>query len=172
MAIPKTEAETHSDSFADAYRGAGESLYRLALAICGDRPAAEDVVQEAFVRVWRRRGRLRDSSRLTGYLYRTVRNLARDHRRRLESRGKALEGVAGLLRPASGREDGPDAERISKALFALPVEQREVVFLRVYEGLPFKDLAERVDAPLATVHSRFRYAMERLRTLLEVPHGQ
>ena len=171
MAIPETEIETCSGSFADVYRDAGASLYRLALAICGDAPTAEDVVQEAFVRVWRRRARMHDSSRLTGYLYRTVRNLARDHRRRLESQGKALEGVANLLRPAENAE-GPDVERITQSLFALPTEQREVVFLRVYEGLSFKDVAERTGAPAGTVHSRFRYAMERLRTLLEVPHGQ
>ena len=53
------------------------------------------------------------------------------------------------------------------ALFKLPTEQREVVFLRIYEGLSFPAVAERVDAPQGTVHSRFRYAMQRLRTLLE-----
>lgn len=171
MATPKIKTEC-SDPFAEVYRDVGPSLYRLALAICGDAAAAEDVVQEAFVRVWRRRGRLRDSACLSGYLYRTARNLARDHCRRLKAKGKALEGVAVLLRPAEGQAEAPDVERISKALFALPVDQREVVFLRVYEGLAFKEVAERTGAPQGTVHSRFRYAMERLRTLLEVSHGQ
>lgn len=58
---------------------------------------------------------------------------------------------------------------MARAVAALPAEQREVVLLRLYEDLPFKAIAARVGAPLGTVHSRYRLALERLRPLLEGP---
>ncbi len=156
---------TAPESFTDAYKRLGPSSYRLALAITGDPAAAEDAVQEAFVRVWRRRGNLASPTRLDGYLHRAVRNAALDQRRRSKARDTLAQGAALLI----SAEDTPEAEpeRIAKSLLRLSVEQREVVLLRVYEGLPFKQVAARVGAPLGTVHSRFRYAMERLRALLE-----
>ena len=153
------------EPFADVYRRLGPSSYRLALAITGDPAAAEDAVQEAFVRVWRRRGNLASPTRLDGYLHRAVRNAALDQRRRTKARDTLAQGAALLIRTADA--SGSEPEQVAESLLRLPVEQREVVLLRVYEGLPFKEVAARVGAPLGTVHSRFRYAMERLRALLE-----
>jgi RNA polymerase sigma-70 factor (ECF subfamily) len=155
------------DPFADLFRRTGGAAYRVALAITGDPGVAEDVVQEAFVRVFSRAPGDETSGRaLDGYLHRAVRNLALDHlRRRKVATEKAREAAAALLmrRAGDGPSDGPDAAKVSQALFDLPVDQREVVVLRVWEGLSFPEIAERVEVPLGTVHSRFRYAMERLR---------
>src|SRR5690606_27348273 len=123
--------------------------------------AAEDVVQEAFVRVLSRVADDVDDRPLDGLLHRAARNLALDHLRR---RKVASEGArtAALLRLAGegGGLEGLDAAAVSEALLDLPVEQREVVVLRVWEGLSFPEVAARVEAPLGTVHSRFRYAMD------------
>jgi RNA polymerase sigma-70 factor (ECF subfamily) len=161
---------TSSDSsfLAEVYERVGASLFRLALSITGEPASAEDAVQEAFVRVWRRRACLSEPARLDGYLHRAARNAALDQVRRGKSREKLAEGAALLVRPVGADADGPDPERIAAALMKLPLEQREVVLLRVYDGLPFKEVAARVGAPEGTVHSRYRYAMERLRALLEV----
>ena len=64
-------------------------------------------------------------------------------------------------------EAADEALRISSGLVGLPVEQREVVMLRVYDGLTFPQIAERTEAPLGTVHSRFRSGLERLRAALK-----
>lgn len=147
------------------FRRVGASAHRLALAITADRQGAEDVVQEAFVRLASREDLLRDPATLDGYFLRAVRNIALDWLRR--SRVRTGSPEAAMLVAAPGEaERGADPARIARALASLPPDQREVVVLRVWEGIPFKDIAERTQAPLGTVHSRFRYAMERLRALL------
>jgi RNA polymerase sigma-70 factor, ECF subfamily len=151
-------------SLGSVFARLGPALYAQAASILADPSAAEDVVQEAFVRVWRRRDRIADPDRIDGYLVTAVRHLALDtlrRRRRVEA-GQALVAKAGSTAQASG----PDAERIDLALRGLPAEQREVVVLRVYQGLSFAEVAARTESPLGTVHSRYRYAMTRLRETL------
>lgn len=152
------------DSFALVFGRISPALYAHALAIIGETTAAEDVVQDAFVRVWRRRSRLKDLARLDGYLHTAVRNLALDHRRRGK---RALASQILVATPAHRHApSGPDVERIDAALQRLPVEQREVVVLRVHLGLSYEEVAKRTGAPLGTVHSRYRYAMTHLRESL------
>jgi RNA polymerase sigma-70 factor (ECF subfamily) len=167
---PPTAAS--SEDFAAVFDRVGAKLHRLALALTADPASAEDVVQEAFVRVWRRRDRLTAPGQLDRYLLRAVRNLAFDLHRRGKVRSAALEeGKLGLLAPGAGSaSDGVDREALNAALAALPPEQREVVVLRAFEGLTAPEIAERTGAPVGTVHSRYRYALERLRsTLKEAP---
>lgn len=158
------------DPIGDLYRRVGPPAYRLALAIVADRSAAEDVVQEAFVRILRRQGRLGDTDALDGYVTRTVRNIAFNHLRRgrvarvVQSK---LEHSADLLVQPPDAGLRLDADQLSTALKALPAEQREVVHLRVFEGLGFSEISSRTQVPLGTVHSRFRYALARLRTQLK-----
>lgn len=148
------------------YRRIGPSLYRQALSILADPAEAEDVVQEAFARVVDREV---DGGRsLDGYLARTVRNLSLNsvRRTRIATKGRGRAARRRLTEPHSPA-DQELAVIASGALKDLPVEQREVVILRVFDGLSFPDIAERTEVPLGTVHSRFRYAMGRLRMALE-----
>ncbi len=167
-------AVADDDPFTALFRRAGPAAYRLALAITGDAAAAADLVQEAFVRVLSRAGgeaTSDDGRPLDGLLHRTARNLALDHLRRRKVASDGARTAALLRGPVVGPDGSADAggfarldaALVSEALMDLPVEQREVVVLRVWEGLPFPEVAARVEAPLGTVHSRFRYAMERLR---------
>lgn len=151
------------ETLGGAFRRLGPALYAQALAIVADPATAEDVVQDAFVRVWRRRERLADLATIDGYLFTAVRHLALDEQRRGERATRRV--LAAAPSPAPGG-DGPDVERIDEALRGLPPEQREVVVLRVHLGLSFAEVAERIGAPLGTVHSRYRYAMTRLRERL------
>lgn len=153
------------------YARLSRGLLAQALGIVGDAALAEDVVQDAFVRVWRRRERLRDRGRLDGYLYAAVRNLALDQLRRRRTRSEHQPKLA--VKIVTSTPPGPDAERIDRALSELPPEQREVVVLRVHLGLSFPEVAERTGSPLGTVHSRYRYAMTQLRGRLvqEQPPG-
>jgi RNA polymerase sigma-70 factor (ECF subfamily) len=159
------------DPIGDLYLRVGPPAFRLALAIVADRSAAEDVVQEAFVRILRRQGKLGVSDALDGYVTRTVRNIAFNHLRRGRVQRTAQDqlehGMQLLVEPASGEAEPSRAAQLSKALRSLPPEQREVIHLRVYEGLPFAEIASRTEVPLGTVHSRYRYALARLRTQLK-----
>ncbi|MCO5167487.1 MAG: sigma-70 family RNA polymerase sigma factor [Planctomycetes bacterium] len=153
----------HARAFAALVERAGARLVGLALALVGERAAAEDVVQEALARVWRRRHALAPGA-LDGYVRQAVRNLALDRRARAEAEARALSRRAGAAADVPGDDE---AERVTRALSRLADEQREVVVLRVYEGLEFKEIAARTGAPLGTVHSRYRLALERLRPHLE-----
>ena len=100
------------------FRHLGPALYAQALSILKEASAAEDVVQEAFVRVWRQRHRLVQPEKLGGYLVTAVRNLALDQLRR----GRRVEESQVLVAtPAATREPSSiDAERLDEALLALP----------------------------------------------------
>ena len=161
-----SEGQALRARFAGLYRRVGGSMFRAAFSITGDRAVAEDLVQEAFASVLGRDAP-EQLENPEGYLYRTARNLALDHVRRTQRQERARERVAVVeASDPSDRSQAEDAERLSRALAELPFPQREVVLLHVYDGLPFPEVARRVGAPLGTVHSRFRYAMERMRSSL------
>ncbi len=157
----------HKDAVSALYQRVGPMAFRLARAILGDPSVAEDVLQEAFLRIWRRRERLQEPDALDGYAVSTVRNLAYKRIRRQRVEGAAqerLERAAVLVTTAEGKEE--PAPPLDAALLALPPEQREVIHLRVYEGLKMTAIAARTGIPLGTVHSRYRYALVKLRAEL------
>lgn len=175
MAVPDLAQQV-----ASLYARSGARAFQLALVLTAERGAAEDLVQEAFLRLVDRlergeRGEAEPLDRpeaLDGYLLRTVRNLALNQQRKAQAGARATEvlGLAvgeALLEPADdGAPDLDERAALEAALRQLPAEQREVVHLRVWEGLTFPEVAARTETPLGTVHSRYRYAMERLQALL------
>jgi RNA polymerase sigma-70 factor (ECF subfamily) len=136
----------------------GGALYRYAVMVLADPAAAADVIQQVFVAVLRRD--LEAVEQSERYLRRAVRNecfsALRRRRREAESGGPLLEPLAPI--------DDVDARlTIEQALRALPPEQREVVHLKVYEGMTFQEIADSTGESINTVASRYRYAMEKLR---------
>ena len=126
----------------------------------------EDIVQEAFVRLMRRR-RAPDNPK--AWLFRVARTLAVSHHRKTRRRGAAhcrLQADTGdWFDPTPGKRI--DARVAQTALTRLPVEQREVVVLRVWGRLKLHEIADIVGAPLSTVHSRYQAALVALRQELE-----
>jgi RNA polymerase sigma-70 factor (ECF subfamily) len=172
---PATGEQPAADSglaLVDTYRRVAPAMFRQALMLLGDQGAAEDVVQEAFLRTWRRRDRLRDAHGLDGYLVTAARNLALDHLRWRAHRATqdTEEGRDPFVVPRA-EEAAADAERLSHALRRLPLEQREVVLLHLTDGLTFPEIAARTGAPVGTVNSRYRYGLARLRELLGGRNG-
>jgi RNA polymerase sigma-70 factor, ECF subfamily len=158
------------DPIGDLYQRVGGTAYRLARAIVVEPAAAEDVVQEAFVRLLRRRDGLRDGHALDAYVTRAVRNLAYNHLRRRRTIAAAqplLEASAELLVEPTEPGGAEQAAALDRALRTLPAEQREVLHLRVFEGLEGKEVARRTGVPLGTVHSRYRYALSKLREQMQ-----
>lgn len=158
-------------------------LYNFALRQLRAPAAAEDVVQEAFVRVVQNAAEFKHESRFLTWAFTIVRNLCIDQARKNalrkhpsldEARGAAGEGPTlgeQLADPkASTERTATDAElrvRIQSAVDTLPDDQREVFLLREISSLPFKEIAEITGVPENTVKSRMRYALERLQQALE-----
>jgi len=157
-------------------------LFNFALRQLRVQSQAEDVVQEAFVRVVQNAADFKHEARFTTWVYTITRNLCIDQLRK-----RALRRHASLDDSRTGEEGEPtlgeqtadsrasverDAtgtelkERIVKALDTLPDEQREVFLLREIAGLPFKEIAEVTGIAENTVKSRMRYALERLQEAL------
>jgi RNA polymerase sigma-70 factor (ECF subfamily) len=160
------------------------ALYNFAVRHIGAGPVAEEVVQEAFVRVVQHAADFKHEARFTTWIYTIVRNLCTDHLRKRSLRrhpsldeasrsdgggegpslGERTEDPrASVEREATGREL---AVKIAAAVAELPEEQREVFLLREGSNLPFKDIAEITGVPENTVKSRMRYALERLQQAL------
>lgn len=163
-----------ADALDTLYGRYGRLAFALAYRVVNSPEAAEDVVQDAFLTVWRRaesyqpgRGSVR------AWLLTVVRNRAIDMLRARESRPKVVATLDDISSLTAGDDDpadaalrGVEASAVREALASLPTEQREVVELAYFSGLSYPEVAERTGAPLGTVKSRMRLAMERLRGLL------
>jgi len=127
---------------------------------------AEDVLQTVFVNIVRQRHRLARARNLDAYVYRIARNEAF---RLIGRRKKTKEPVkeSWLIVPERNPEPDDLAERLQAALEHLPQSQREVIVMKIYGQKTFLDIARILELPQNTVASRYRYGIEKLRTLLE-----
>ncbi|MCU0915760.1 MAG: sigma-70 family RNA polymerase sigma factor [Planctomycetes bacterium] len=146
-------------------------LLKLAIVLTGEASTAEDIVHDVFVRFARSVPRLSLTGSLKGYLLvstvNRVRDYSRDHQRR---GGPSLEEAAGL--PSGDRPPeqwailSEQLERLRRAMATLPYEQREAVALHVQGGLTFRRIARRQNTSVSTAQGRYRYGIEKLRSLL------
>jgi RNA polymerase sigma-70 factor, ECF subfamily len=159
---PEHEAARLYDSY-------GASLYRYALMILSSREAAEDVIQQVFIVLLDRgTGHIEDEER---YLRRAVRNACYSALRQTRVRAVGsyplddalLEVVASTEQPVVSPEE---RLALDTAITQLPTDQREVLHLHAFEGLTFREIAAATGEPLNTIASRYRYALDKLRTTL------
>lgn len=134
---------------------------RLAYLLTGDRALAEDLGQEAFVRVLGRFHDLRNRDAFWWYLRRAVVNLSRSHfrRRRIERAWLQRQVPPAAAAPP----DLADRERLRSALATLRPEQRAAIVLRYYEDLSETDTAQILGVAVGTVKSMVSRGMQRLR---------
>ena len=126
---------------AGAYREHYRSLVRLAALLVDDVGRCEEIVQDAFVKVWRRPPSVAGDDRLPAYLRSAVLNGARSHLRHRSVERRHLRAVAVPAAVSEGRASTPDDARVLAALRALPVRQREVLALRYYLDLSEAEIA-------------------------------
>lgn len=151
----------------------GGLAFGLAYRVLRDRGQAEDVVQEAFLSVWRRASTF-DASKgsARGWLMSIVHNAAIDRRRgrfRHQQNEVDIEDHAWRLADDDVWDDVSrklDREQVRQALDAIPKEQRETLELAYFGGLTQAEIAERTGEPLGTVKSRARLGLRRLEGLL------
>ena len=160
----------------DALRGIYEKykddLVTLAAALLTDVSSAEDVVHDVFVSFIRSSGKFRLTGSLKGFLATCVANSARNRNKAgLRHHGVALDETG----PAAADSNHPDVRaifgeelrRLSWALGQLPYEQREVLILHVHGGMKFRAIARQQGVSINTAQGRYRYALDKLRSMLD-----
>jgi RNA polymerase sigma-70 factor, ECF subfamily len=162
------------DAMARLYDRHGAIAYRTATLLLRDPAAAEEVVQEAFLSVWRNRGRF-DPGRgsFRPWLLTIVRNRARDRLRARRVRPEA--GEAGWETAADSVDVWEEVrveaerERVRGALATLPGDVRRLFGLAFYEGFSQSEISAQLEMPLGTVKSKMRRGLQSLRALLVEP---
>ncbi len=160
-------AESQLDQLYDRYAG---PLYRFALALLGSPEDAEDAVQEVFVRMARQSSRVERVANLKCYLLTATRNAAYGLLRKKQTRDRLFEMIRADVASTPLSEPGRTAPRrdaLRRAFAELPVEQMEVLVLKVFDEMTFAEVAKMVGTSLNTVASRYRYGIEKLRKALE-----
>jgi RNA polymerase sigma-70 factor (ECF subfamily) len=158
-------------AFLHLYDRHSARVYALALRMLGDVTLAEEVAQDAFMKLWTR-ARAFSAARgtLVAWLLTITRHCALD-RIRMEARRPAFSGALSIDRE-DGRTSLTSPESATEearwrslrfALAELPTEQRQVIELAYYHGVTHSQMAEMLALPLGTVKTRLRLGMERLR---------
>ena len=160
-----------SAALARIYEDHRRSLLRIAAGLLNQTSAAEDIVHDVFVQLAQAPEKLRPRGNLRSFLVTCVVNRVRNTNKAMQQqRTNGLEGAGEL----AAEHPGPErwilaSERLTKlnnALAQLPCEQREAVVLHLQGGLKFRDIAASQGASINTVMSRYRYGLDRLRSLL------
>lgn len=153
-------------------------VYGLLYRMTGSRDVADDFLQETFLRMVRTIEAYEHTGRFEAWLFRIAANLARDHARQRARRGDSSPlGADAECEPAmrsSAAAQGPDAaleraetsERLEAALGLLSPADREILMLRHFGDLSFREIAEMLGVPLGTALARAHRALQRLRALM------
>ena len=149
-------------------------LFGLILRIVHDRQEAEDVLQEAFLQVWRRAADFDESrGRVFTWLVTIARSRALDRLRTIGSRAKLFDEVLAhspIDEAGDAAKDAVKSEQgatVRRALAELPEEQRQTLLLAYFEGLTQTEIADRLGDPLGTVKTRMRSGLRKLRDVLQ-----
>ena len=168
-------ADHDADAFEVVYDRHGSAAFSLAYRTTGQQSLAEEVVQDAFMTVWRMGLRYRpERGSLRSWLLSIVHNRAIDALRRVavHDRRREFAELEDVGQEAAERTDVEamhrmEGQAVREALAALPPEQLRVIELAYFGGFTHTEIASMLDLPLGTVKGRMRLGLEKLRLLLE-----
>jgi RNA polymerase sigma-70 factor (ECF subfamily) len=153
-------------AFAQMYDLCADRLHRYLVLRLGSPADADDVLQETFVRLVRHTRKLKHVSSIAAYVFTVARNEASrfaHRKRRAPNAGGVLTADVLYTQLGDDLSRRETAELVAQALGELPRAQREVVELKVYAELTFREIAEITGSPQGTVATRYRTALEHLR---------
>jgi RNA polymerase sigma-70 factor (ECF subfamily) len=167
--IIKRSAKSRSDEVRKWYEEFGPALVAYASSVLGDRSSSEDALQQVFLKLLK--GDIEVPTPAKPYLFRAVRNTALSHIGR-SSRNVPLEkeGETGTTREQwfeAPVELGYWSAKLENAVQELPLEQREVLVMKIWGEMTFNEIATVLDISMSTVASRYRYAIAKLRELMQ-----
>ncbi len=158
------------DAMCRIYEKYKDYLLTLAKGLLSEQAAAEDVVHDVFVSFARSAGQFQLTGSLRGYLATCVSNLARDKIRARTRQAEALDSVNPIIlcsdNPAQRVIEREELIRLRQAISQIPYEQREAVMLHLKGGMKFREIAKLQGLSVSTIHGRYRYGLDKLRSLL------
>ena len=156
----------------------GPRLYGYFIRASGSASEADDLLQELFVRLLEKIGQYTEENRFEHWLFRIAANLVRDRyrqrARKIAAWTKLTSGQTGRVEaetPAAERPDeqaqrAEERDRLAQALEQLPTLDREIIMLRHYGALSFKEIAEIYQMPIGTALSKVHRGLKQLRDIL------
>jgi RNA polymerase sigma-70 factor (family 1) len=160
-------------AFDALFRHYSALVYRFAFSYLKSRPAAEEIVQECFIKIWEKRAQLRDDVPLKGYLFTTAHHAVLNELRRDQHHLRLHGEVAAAAGPASVANEAEYQEMealYAAALDRLPPKQREVFVLSRQLGLSYPEIAERQGVSVKTVEAHIMQALKTMRNYFRL-HG-
>jgi RNA polymerase sigma-70 factor (ECF subfamily) len=184
QAMWRVQTEDDHQAFARLVDRWEKPIFRLCARLTGDEHRGEDLKQEAFSRVFAKRKDYQASCKFSTWLWRIALNLCYDELRRKKRFAKHLteekvEESSEQTREYPSTEPTPylrlvqqeEGELVRKSLLLLNDELRTVVVLRFCEGLKLREIAELLDVPESTIHSRIATGLARLTRIIEPKYG-
>lgn len=178
-ALLATIAGGDAEAFASFYDRYSSLLFTVAQRILGDEQEAEEVLQEAAVRIWESAPNYRaELGKPVSWAVVITRNQAIDRLRSLQRKRDGAARLTALAEPSSCPEptaapwavySHETARQVQQALAALPAEQRQAIELAFLRGLSQNEIAQQLDQPLGTIKARIRRGMIAMRENLEEP---
>jgi RNA polymerase sigma-70 factor (ECF subfamily) len=166
-------------AFEKLFRRYERPLFTFILRFVGDRQVSEDMFQQTWLKVIRALPQYEERGSFSSWLFGIANNCCVDQvRKKRRSRVDDLTSSEGMDRLPDEDSDPEETllkqEQVSwleKAVERLPVEQRQVVLMRLFGEIPFKEIARIVECPLNTVLGRMHYAIKNLRKIVEQEYG-
>lgn len=149
-----------------------DAIYSMAVSFTRDPHQAEDLAQDAWIKILRGLPKFRHDSKFSTWLYRITMNTFLNATRAVKREQEVVGSLAGDAEPAEPRLDS--ALDVHEAVRVLPEEFRSVVLLRYVADLSYKEIASVLELPLGTVQSRLKRALDKLEASLGpqgYPHG-
>jgi RNA polymerase sigma-70 factor (ECF subfamily) len=163
-------------AFATLYDRHSRAAYCLAYRMMGEKQAAEDLAQEAFIKVWRRAGSYKaERASVRTWILSIVHNRGIDQLRSHASRRRTqekIEASAASSQPSEAFAEtwrNTQAEQVREALSTLPKEQLKILELAYFSGYTHVQIAELLNVPLGTVKGRMRLGLKKIRAYFESP---
>ena len=136
-----------------------DMLFRFAYMRVGSRADAEDIVQDVFLKFFRSSEGLCSVRNVKHYLIRSISNACKDFHRRKQD-NLPLEKADKEIVSDDDLKMHEEYLRITELARTLPQEQKEILYMKCIDGLKFREIADILEIPQATVKSRYRYAIQ------------
>ena len=160
-------AQGDKDALGQLYHLTRGAVYAMALSVLKDPHEAQDVAQDAFVTVWQKAGSYRSQGSPMAWMLTVTRNLAKMRLRQSARFGELTEAEWNAIPAQAPGVTAEDKAVLQDALSRLSAQERQIVLLHASSGLQHREIAALLELPLSTVLSKYRRALEKLKTQLE-----